>query len=265
MAVRLTAIFAHPDDDTYGLAGVLATEGPELIDYALIVATSGEAGLISDPSLAGRDDLAQVREDEERASLSVLGFEDAPIHFLRYPDGALKDAPRDELVGTIAQILRELRPHVVVTFGPEGITKHDDHVTVSQAATEAFHMARAAEAPEDGAFRRLYYNAIPQSVIDGYWQALRARGIDVGDPEGPFMPRGVPDETISVRVDARSEVKRKIEAIRAHRTQQVELEYLPQDLQPGVLGEECFVQAWPPPEESVERSVRRSLTENLDG
>jgi LmbE family N-acetylglucosaminyl deacetylase len=264
VAVRLTAVFAHPDDDTYGVAGVLATEGPERIDYALIVATSGEAGLISDPSLAGRDDLAQVREGEERAALSLLGFADAPIHFLRYPDGALKDAPRDELVRTIAQILRELRPQIVVTFGPEGVTKHDDHVTVSQAATEAFHMARA-EGREDGAFRRLYYNAIPQSVIDGYWQALRARGIDIGDPEGPFMPRGVPDETISVRVDARSEVKRKIDAIRAHRTQQVELEYLPQDLQPDILGEECFVQAWPAIQESMERSVRPSLTEIVDG
>jgi LmbE family N-acetylglucosaminyl deacetylase len=264
VAVRLTAVFAHPDDDTYGVAGVLATEGPERIDYALIVATSGEAGLISDPSLAGRDDLAQVREGEERAALSLLGFADAPIHFLRYPDGALKDAPRDELVRTIAQILRELRPQIVVTFGPEGVTKHDDHVTVSQAATEAFHMARA-EARDDGAFRRLYYNAIPQSVIDGYWQALRARGIDIGDPEGPFMPRGVPDETISVRVDARGEVKRKIDAIRAHRTQQIELEYLPQDLQPGILGEEYFVQAWPAIQESMERSVRPSLTEIVDG
>jgi LmbE family N-acetylglucosaminyl deacetylase len=264
VAVRLTAVFAHPDDDTYGVAGVLATEGPEHIDYALIVATSGEAGLISDPSLAGRDDLALVREGEERAALSVLGFADAPIHFLRYPDGALKDAPREELVRTIAQILRKQRPHIVVTFGPEGITKHDDHVTVSQAATEAFHIARA-EARDDGAFRRLYYIAIPQSVIDGYWEALRVRRIVVGDPEGPFMPRGVPDDTVSVRVDGRSEVKRKIEAIRAHRTQQVELEYLPEDLQPDVLGEECFVQAWPPIEETVERSVRRSLTEDLDG
>jgi LmbE family N-acetylglucosaminyl deacetylase len=262
--VRLTAVYAHPDDDTYSVGGVLAKEGPDRIDYTLIVATSGEDGPISDPSLASRDDLARVREGEERASLSVLGFGDAPIHFLRYADGGLKDVSHDEIVQTIAQILRELPPHIVVTFGPEGITKHDDHIAVSQAATEAFHMARA-EGPADGAFRRLYYNAIPKSVIDGYWQGLRARGIDVGDPEGPFMPRGVPDETISVRVDCRSEVKRKIDAIRAHRTQQVELEYLPEDLQPEILGEECFVQAWPPTDEALEGTARRSLVENFGG
>jgi LmbE family N-acetylglucosaminyl deacetylase len=263
VAVRLTAVYAHPDDDTYSVGGVLATEGPERIHYTVIVATSGEDGPISDPSLASRGNLAEVREGEERAALSALGFGDAPIHFLRYPDGALKDVPHEELVGKIAQILRDVRPQIVVTFGPEGITKHDDHITVSQAATEAFHAARAEDS-EDGAFRRLYYNAIPKSVIDRYWQALRVRGIDVGDPEGPFMPRGVPDDTIAVRVDGRSVVKRKIKAIRAHRTQQVELEYLPEDLQPEILGEDSFVQAWPPPEEAPECEVRQSLLEDLD-
>jgi len=49
-----------------------------------------------------------------------------------------------------------------------------------------------------------------------------------------------------VRVDCRSVVSQKLAAIRAHRTQQMELEYLPEDLQPELLGQECFVQAWPP-------------------
>lgn len=263
LPVRLTAVYAHPDDDTYALSGVLALEGPERIEYSLILATSGEEGPISDPSLATRENLAQIREEEERASLAALGFADAPIHFLRYPDGAVKEVPREELVGKIGEILRQTRPHIVVTFGPEGVTKHDDHVTVDQAATEAFHVARA-DAAEEGTFRRLFYNAIPQSVMKGFWQVLRARGIEVGDPDGPFTPRGVPDESITVRVDCRSVVKRKIDAIRAHRTQQVELEYLPEDLQPEILGDECFVQAWPPPEEAPDRNVRRSLLEELD-
>jgi LmbE family N-acetylglucosaminyl deacetylase len=243
---------------------MLALEGPERIEYTLIVATSGEAGPISDPSLADRDNLAQVREGEERAALSTLGFADASVHFLRYPDGGLKDVPRDELVGKIAGILRQARPQVVVTFGPEGVTRHDDHITVSQAATQAFHEARSGAEGRD-AFRRLYYNAIAKSRIEAFWENLRARGLDVGDPEGPFMPRGVPDETIAVRVDGSTVVKQKLEAIRAHRTQQVELEYLPEDLQPEILGEECFVQAWPPVGEAVERPVRHRLLEDLDG
>jgi LmbE family N-acetylglucosaminyl deacetylase len=264
VVVRLTAVYAHPDDDTYGVAGVLASEGPERIEYSLIVATSGEAGVISDPSLANRENLAEVREAEERAALSVLGFADAPIHFLRYPDGQVKDVPREELVDKVARILQEVRPQIVVTFGPEGITKHDDHITVNQAATEAFHAARA-ETPDGHAFERLYYNGIPKTSMDAFWESLRSRGVDVGDPEGPFMPRGVPDDTIAVRVDCRPVVKRKLQAIRAHRTQQVELESLPEDLQHDILGEESFVQAWPPPEEEGNRDVRRSLLEDIDG
>jgi LmbE family N-acetylglucosaminyl deacetylase len=262
MQIRLAGVFAHPDDDTYGLGGTLAIEAGRL-EYTLIIATSGEAGPISDPSLATRESLADVREREEREALEVLGVKDPSIHFLRHPDGGLKGVRREELVEEIAEVLRSTRPHLVVTFGPEGITKHDDHITVGQAATEAFHRARAAGGA-DGAFQRLYYNAIPKPELERFWKTLRARGVDVGDPEGPFMPRGVPDDSVAVRVDCRSVVKQKLEAIRAHRTQQVELEYLPQDLQPEMLGAECFVLAWPPREEETDEPVRTTLLDGVE-
>src|SRR2546426_1559212 len=261
MGIRLAAVFAHPDDDTYGLGGTLALDGGS-VDYTLIVATSGEAGVISDASLATKENLAQVREAEEREALEVLGVKDASVHFLRYPDGGLKDVPRDELIDRIAHALGSVRPHLVVTFGPEGITKHDDHITVGQAATEAFHRARGPGGV-DNAFQRLLYVAIPQSELDRLWDTLRARGLDVGDPQAPFMPRGVPDESIAVRVDCREVVKRKLDAIRAHRTQQVELQELPEDLQPEIFGEECFVQAWPP-RDLADEPDRRSLFEGLE-
>ncbi|MGH2557151.1 MAG: PIG-L deacetylase family protein, partial [Actinomycetota bacterium] len=196
----------------------------------------------------------------------VAGVQKADVHFLRYPDGALKDVPRDELVEKIARVLGPARPHVVVTFGPEGITKHDDHITIGAAGTEAFHMARAEaqqEGASDGAFGRLLYNAIPTSAIERLWEQLRARGVDVGDPEGPFMPRGVPDDTITHRVDCSSVVKRKLDAVRAHRTQQVELDYLPEDLQPEILGWEYFVQAFPPVTAAVARPAG-SIFESLE-
>lgn len=245
MTYRLAAVFAHPDDDTYGLAGTLALGRGE-IEYTVIVATSGEAGTISDPSLATRETLAKVREGEEREALRAAGADDVKVHFLRYPDGGLKEVPREELVEKVAGLLREARPQVVVTFGPEGITKHDDHMTIGAAATEAFHRALAGREGDDGAFQRLLYVAIPASEIDRFWESLRARGIDVGDPEGPFMPRGVPDETVTHRVDCTSVLKPKIEALHAHRTQRDEIDQIPEDLQEVVLGYESFVQAFPP-------------------
>jgi LmbE family N-acetylglucosaminyl deacetylase len=132
----------------------------------------------------------------------------------------------------------------VVTFGPEGVTRHNDHIAIGRVASEAFHVAREAAAL--GAFERLYYVAIPKSDLDGFWQALRERGVPVGDPDGPFMPQGVPDETISVCVDCADVLKTKMEAIRAHRTQQADADSFPEDLHPEVFGTECFVQAWPP-------------------
>lgn len=267
MTHRLAAVFAHPDDDTYGLAGTLAM-GKGDVEYTVIVATSGEAGTISDPSLATRDSLAEVREGEEREALRAAGAENAKVHFLRYPDGELKDVPRQVLVDRVSGILNEARPHVVVTFGPEGITKHDDHITIGAVATEAFHTARAAARTEENApldaYQRLLYVAIPSSEIDRFWEHLRARGIDVGDPEGPFMPRGVPDQNITHSVDCTGVLKTKIEALHAHRTQREEVDQIPEDLQETVLGYEWFVQAFPPVTEPPPRRAS-SVFEGQEG
>jgi LmbE family N-acetylglucosaminyl deacetylase len=241
--VRLAAVYAHPDDDTYGNGGVVALEGAGLA-YTLIVATSGEAGGIGDPSLAGRETLGEVREREQRDALAELGAASADIRFLRYPDGGLAAVPRQELVDRTAAVLREARPHVVVTFGPEGVTRHGDHVAIHQAATEAFHVLRAEEAGE--AFRRLFYCALPQSAVDRLRRTLRDGDVDTGEWDDLDMPRGVPDHTITAIVDCRSVFDRKMRALRAHRTQTPALELLPEPVRKEHLSRECFVQAWPP-------------------
>jgi LmbE family N-acetylglucosaminyl deacetylase len=239
---RLAAVFAHPDDDTHGVGGILAMEADN-VDYTLVVVSSGEAGEIADPSLGTPETLGKVREEEELESLAVLGVRDPHVHFLRFPDGAVAEAPREELVDRIAEILSAARPHVVVSFGPEGVTKHADHIATGQAATEAFHRLQAEA--RDRAFQRLLYVAIPQSELDRYWNILEERGVKV-DPDGAFMPRGVPDHAITVKVDCRSVVDRKLKALAAHRTQAFEDESFPEELQREAFGYEWFVQAWPP-------------------
>ena len=246
---RLMAVFAHPDDDAWGIGGTVALSR-DLIELTVVLATSGGAGQVSDPSLATPENLAEVREAEEVESMTALGVPEAPVHFLRYADGALEAADRGELVDRLVEIMAKVRPDVVVTFGPEGVTRHEDHIAIGEAATEAFHRARA-ESGGDGssaAFRGLFYSSIPKSEIDEFYRLLRERGIDYGDPEGPFMPRGVPDETIAVRVDTTSVADVKLAGIKAHRTQWDEFGLIPAEMQDRVLGEECFVQAWPPAE-----------------
>jgi N-acetyl-1-D-myo-inositol-2-amino-2-deoxy-alpha-D-glucopyranoside deacetylase len=259
---RFLAVFAHPDDDAYGVGGTLVLE-QGAIEPHIILATSGGAGEISDPALAQPENLAEVREGEERAAVSALGWPELPVHFLRFPDGGLIDVDRAELVDRLAELMTDIRPHVVVTFGPEGVTKHDDHITIGQATTEAFHRVRAeAGGDQDEAFRVLYYNGIPQSGIAAFWQSLRDRGVDVGDTEGPFMPRGVPDETIMVRVDCSSVMQTKLEGIKAHATQWNEMALMPPELLDRFLSEETFVQAWPPVEEP-KGSVAGSLFDGV--
>jgi len=131
-----------------------------------------------------------------------------------------------------------------VTFGPEGVTGHEDHIAIGQATTAAFHQARGRSTAEG--FARLLYVAIPQSNLDRWNALLRERGMDPLDPTQPFVPRGVPDETIAVVVDCSPVYERKLEALRQHKTQG-ELEDVPYELWPEVLGREAFVMAWPEP------------------
>jgi len=146
----------------------------------------------------------------------------------------------------------------VITFGPDGITGHEDHIAIGAAVTEAFHAARAAG--DDGEFEHLLYLAVAASALEALNEHLRERGLGPIDPTQPFMPRGVPVGSIGVRVDCSAAFDRKLEALRCHKTQS-ELQDIPFDLWPEILGTETFVQAWP--ERGPGDPVRGSLFEGL--
>jgi len=238
---RVACVFAHPDDDTFGVGGSLALHAEDELELTVILATSGDAGRIADASLATRETLAKVREAEDLASWYALGLE-PDLRFLRHPDGGVNAIPRGEVVAEVRGVLEEVAPEVVVTFGPDGITGHDDHVAIGAIATEAFGALRSSSG--GAAFSRLLHSAIAQSSLDRLNQLLRVRGLEPMDPAQPFVPRGVPDVEIGARVDASSVYERKLEAIRCHRTQ-AELEDVPFDLWPEMLSTEAFVVAWP--------------------
>jgi LmbE family N-acetylglucosaminyl deacetylase len=255
---RVACVFAHPDDDTYGVAGSLALVADREPDLTVILATSGEAGQIADATLATRDTLAQVREAEDRASWTALGLEPA-IHFLRHPDGRLEELPRERLVAQVLAILQEARPDVVVTFGPDGVTGHADHVAIGGAATAAFLAAREAQR---GGFDRLLHVAIPSSRLNRLNELLRGRGLDPIDSTRELQPRPVPDERIGMLVDCSAVYERKLEALRRHRTQ-AELEDLPFELWREILSVEAFVMAFP--EREAGARTLAGLFDRLEG
>jgi len=243
MKPRLAAVFAHPDDDAYLIGGTLARHAGS-VDVTIVLCTSGGNGPIWAP-VATRETLAEVREREEAEWLRSIGVPDARVEFLRYVDWHLSEAPFEEVVGRVEAILRDAAPDAVVTFGADGITHHHDHVQAGRIGTEAFHRARAGS--ELGAFQRLYHAALRRSAMDAYYAAARGRGLPLGDSDTFLNPVGVDDDAIAVDADVTDVYDRKVQAIRAHRSQIGELDRIPLDLQPLHLAHECFVQAWPTP------------------
>jgi LmbE family N-acetylglucosaminyl deacetylase len=258
VTARLAGVFAHPDDDSYLIGGTLLLH-PGEIDLTLIFATSGGAGPISDPALATRQTLARVREREQRAFLESVGYEGATVRFLRHPDFYLPDVPIEHLVEEIEGILRSAAPQIVVTFGPDGMTSHHDHIRAGEAATEAFRRARADGPPES--FQRLYQGALRRSDVDRFYRGVAEGGFQYGEEGALFDITGVPDDRIAVRVDTRSVRDRKWAAICNHRTQMDEHERIPEPLRWIHLDSECFVQAFPPREEGT--PVQGDLLEGL--
>jgi LmbE family N-acetylglucosaminyl deacetylase len=244
VTVRLVGVFAHPDDDAYVLGGTLLLQRGR-VEPSFVFATSGEAGPMAEGS-ATRETLGVVREGEQRAFLEAIGHGAAAARFLRHPDYRLPEVPFERLVGEVEAVLAEVRPQVVVSFGPDGLTSHHDHVRAGEAAAAAFRRARAAAGEPAGAFQRLYQAAYPRSAVDRFYAGVRDGGYDDGEEGRLFDVTGVPDDQIAVRVDTRPVRERKWAAILRHRTQLPEHERIPEPLRWLVLDAECFVQAFPP-------------------
>lgn len=207
MAPRaLAAVFAHPDDETFAAGAALARYAAEGVRCDLLCATDGDAGRSSDVRVDSREALGRLRRAELHDAARRLGI--GRVHALGLPDGALGAGDADALVAEIVRFLREARPHVVLTFGPEGAPNaHRDHRAISRAVTAAFFLAGLptafAEQCDAGlavhAPRRLYY-ASWEPPTDG--SAIRHHAVP-----------------LTARLDARPWNDAKRAAFELHRTQ----------------------------------------------
>ena len=175
-ALRLMAILAHPDDESLGVGGTLAKYAAEGVETFLVTATRGQKGRFrghrDPPEHPGAERLGEIRERELRAAAAVLGVGDVAV--LDYQDQALDRADTREAVEAIAAHIRRVRPHVVVTFGPDGAYGHPDHIAISQFTTAAIVAAAASagRAAPGG-------QAVPHRVVCGDVGPLSA-GLRVG-------------------------------------------------------------------------------------
>ena len=245
----MLGVFAHPDDEAYSLAGCMARYTDEGIPVTNLCFTRGEAGLIAEGSGATRETLGAVREAELRAACAAVGVTD--VRVVGTPDGGTQ--ADDAGVEMIAATMRELRPRVVVTMEPRGVTNHPDHIAVSKMTSDAFERVRGET---DGAFpQRLYYAAISASALAALTAELEKRGLPgLTAPDDPLAPRAAPDDSIATVVDVSPWYERKLAALQAHVTQTFEMvAWMPPDVLPAFLSTESFQRpfpAWTPGEPS---------------
>ena len=242
--LTVAGVFAHPDDETWSLAGVFALLVPKGVRGVVWTATRGQAGRIADGSGATRETLAQVREAEERAAMAEVGVE--RVEFGDFVDGEVGDAGREALTTAIHRFLERERPDVVVTMEPAGVTAHPDHIAVSAAAQAAF----AAYASRPGQPEpRLYYWGVPVSDLAGWRELGRASGYELPGEDDPYGSRGTPDDQFTCVVDTSAVAETAWRALCQHRTQaDVERQLLAhQDNWRQVLARSAFIRVHPGP------------------
>lgn len=229
-------VHAHPDDETIGTGATMAHYAAAGVPVTLVTCTLGEEGEIHLPELElfgpdAADQLGGYRYTELRAACAALGVTDH--RFLggagRYRDSGMMDTPAnqhprcfwradlDEAAGHLVEVMREVRPRVLVTYDPNGFYGHPDHIQAHRVAMRAAELAAA----EGFGPAKIYWTAVPKSVL--------AEGMEqfADSAENPFegashvdeLPFGTPDAEVAARVDARAGAEAKAAAIRAHASQ----------------------------------------------
>ena len=205
---RLTAVFAHPDDETYATGGTLARFASEGARCSLYCATDGDAGQSSGIPVASRAELGAVRRAELRAACAVLGVE--TIVCGGHPDGGLHHVDPEVVMGEIVALIRREQPEVVITFGPEGApTRHRDHRAISRLATAAFLLAGTA-------------TAFPEQLTGGIVPYRPAQlWYSTWPPPAPGEEPSTVGQPIDLAVDVTAWLPTKRAAFEAHRSQHV--------------------------------------------
>ena len=175
----LLAVLAHPDDESFGMGGTLAYYAQNGVRTELVCATKGEVGEMDPKYLHDNLTSADVRVQELRCAAGILGL--SYIHFLDYRDSgmtgstdnqhpkALCNQPVTQVAAEVADIIRKVKPNVVVTFDPIGGYRHPDHIAIHQAAVEAYKLAADPDFKGSGLPPyqpdKLVYNTFPKTMM----------------------------------------------------------------------------------------------------
>src|SRR4051812_17605287 len=140
MTRSILFVFAHPDDESHWGSGIALRCHDEGGRTSLVTATLGGRGTTG--GLCSAEELPALREQELRKAAGVLGFD--TLEILPYLDKELPSAPPDEIRKSLVGAIRRERPAIVVTFDPNGLTNHIDHLAISRFTSDAIGAAADA-------------------------------------------------------------------------------------------------------------------------
>lgn len=195
---RMLAILAHPDDESFAAGGTLAKYAHQDVQVILLCATRGEAGILG----VKPEETGDIRERELRKAAEHLGIE---VYFLGYQDGELAQTKPETLLETVSYWIDLVQPQVILTFGPDGVSGHPDHVTISHIVTHAY----------DQSYKKGLLLYIRPSEATALGCGVTYSNMDAGQPQ--------------VEVDISEYKLNKIRAIQSHASQDPGLPGRPED------------------------------------
>lgn len=184
----ILCVFAHPDDETTTMGGLLTAAAANGQRLVIITATRGEGG-VQDEARWPADELGSIRSAELEQALQILGVSDQ--HFLNYKDGECQQADTEAAAEQISEFIKQYQPDSIFSFGPDGLTGHTDHQAVSAWAARA----RAAV----GSQADLYYAVLTPEQYKGFNAPDKELNFFFAIDNPPLCP---PEETaICFRLD----------------------------------------------------------------
>lgn len=261
----MMTVHAHPDDESSKGAATCARYADEGREVVVVTCTGGERGSILNPAMnrpGVLDDMPAVRRAEMARAAEILGVQHRWLGYVDsglpegdplppLPEGCFALGDVDEQVGSLVAVIRELRPHVLVTYDERGGYPHPDHIRCHEISVAAFDAAadpdRYPEAGEPWQALKLYYShGFSRARMEAFHAALLERGLE--SPYGEWLSNwstDIPDPGLRVttRVQCADWFPVRDEALRAHATQ-IDPEsrwfHVPSDLQREVWPTEDY-------------------------
>jgi LmbE family N-acetylglucosaminyl deacetylase len=225
----ILSIWAHPDDETYLAGGLMAAARAQGQRVVCVTASAGEHGT-DDPTVWPPERLGRVRAWEAAAAMAVLGV--GEHHIVGLPDGALADES-EAGIAMAGALIDEVDPDTILTFGPDGITFHPDHIAVHEWVTTAWRRR--------GHRARLLYATTTTDFVERFRDDFEEWGAYMTDER----PTGVPAERLAVHVQLQeADLDQKLTALRALATQTSGLmAMVDPDTYAAQVAEEAFIEA----------------------